>query len=393
MNRMVALIALSLLMACNSANEPTDENPLTLEGKRAILAEKKQDLANLEKEIILLTEELLQIDPALKKKKKIVTTEYVTKKDFQKFIEIDGIIISDESVNVVSESPGRIIDIRVEEGDYVRKGELIARIDLESFNKQKDEVLTSLQLANDIYERRSRLWDVKVGSEVEYLRAKNNKERLEKSLDVLNHELSKANIYAPISGIIDREFKKQGELANPGMPIVQILNVKDVKVSADLPERYLKILKRGMKVDVYFPSLDRNVTGKVSLLGRRIDPSNRTLNFEIDVRNQGGILKPNLLSELKITEKNLKDTIVLPIELVQEDVKGDKYVILAKHNGKEDLATRDYIEVGDIYEGRVVINSGIKEGDEIIVEGARLVTDGEGISISNNSRINNEKGS
>ncbi len=392
MKKIYILAFFVILMACNSEKK-TSENPTTLEGKRELLEKKKEDLAELEAEIAELIKDILEIDPALEKKKKIVTTTRVAKSDFEKYIEIEGIVIADETVNVVSETPGRIIELNVKEGDYVKKDDLIARIDLETYNKQKAELQTSLRLAKDIYERQAKLWAQNIGSEVQYLQAKNNKERIEKSLEILNYQLSKAYIYAPISGVVDREITKLGEFASPGMPIVQLLNIYNVKVSADLPERYITVLKRGMKVDVAFPSLDRNTTGRVSLLGRRIDPANRTLNFEVDVTNPGGILKPNLLSELKIREKNLIDTIVLPVELVQEDVAGEKYVIKVSRSGGDHIANRVSVDVGDIYEGNAVIIKGIKVGDEIVLDGARLVADGEVILIANEINTANEKGS
>lgn len=371
-----------ILYSCNG-KEDVDQNPDTLEGKRTLLEQKKEELRQLESEIAELTSNIIEIDPSLEKKKKIVTTTVVTSNKFEKFINIEGVVITDKSVNVVSEVPGRVIDLKVQEGDYVKKGDLIARLDLESYNKQKAEIQTQLELARDINDRQSKLWAQNIGSEVQYLQAKNNVERLEKSLAVIEFQLSKSFVYAPISGVVDREMTKQGELASPGMPIVQLINTRDVKVSADLPERYLNILKRGMTVDVHFPSLNMDAKGRVTLLGRSIDPANRTLGFEVDVPNPGSVLKPNLLSELKIKEKSYMDTIILPIELIQEDVTGKRYILKVANEGGDVVAKRVYVKVGDVYEGNALITDGLHRGDEIIIDGARLVNDGETIMIAN----------
>jgi RND family efflux transporter MFP subunit len=379
-----------VLSACGAKNVSIDESPDTIEGKRELLDQKKNQLRQLEQEINALTEDLLAEDPSLKKKKKIVTSEVVESSLFEKYIELEGNVIADEAVNVVAETAGRIIDLKVKEGDYVKKGDLIARLDLETYDKQKAELITQLELAKDIFERQSRLWAQNIGSEVQFLQAKNNKERLEKSLDVLNFQLSKSEVYAPITGVVDRELIKQGEIASPGVPIVQLLNTYNVKVSADLPERYLNVLKRGMSVDVTFPSISHQTKGKVSLLGRSIDPANRTLNFEVDVANPGSILKPNLLAELRLKESTFEDAIVLPIELIQEDVAGNKYVISVSKKGDDLVGKKSFVEVKDVYQGMALLTSGIQVGDQIIIDGARLVADGEGIIVADKPSTSNE---
>jgi len=389
MKRIIIFLLPIFFMACGQSNN-TETNPTTIGGKRDLLEKKKKELKQLEMEISELTEDLIENDPSLEKKKKTVTTTVVTTSPFTKYINLQGVVIADKSANAVSETPGRIISLKVKEGDYVRKGNLIAKLDLESHNKQKQEILTSLELAKDIFERQSRLWAQNIGSEVQFLQAKNNKERLEKSLEQVNHQLTKANVYAPISGVVDREFTKLGEVASPGMPIVNILNVRDVKVEVDLPERYLAILKKGMEVDVYFPSLDMTQKGKVSLLGRTIDPANRTLKFEVDVSNPGNILKPNLLAELKLVEKNLEDAISIPLEMVQQDVNGNEFVIKAKNEGDLIRAEKVIVDVNDVYESRALIDNGITHGDVLVKDGARLLSDGEMILVANDSTIGDE---
>ena len=299
-------------------------------------------------------------------------------------------VIADKSANAVAETPGRITQLRVKEGDYVKKGELIATLDMETFKTQKNDILNILTLARDIFERQSKLWANDIGSELQFLETKNNVERLEKSLQLIDLQLTKGSVYAPISGVVDREVLKQGEIASPGMPIVQVLNTRDVKVLVDLPERYLSILKKGMRVEVYFPSLDITKKGRVSLLGRSIDPANRTLKFEVDVDNRKGILKPNLLAELKIVETTLDDVITIPLEMIQQDVNDNSFVMTATVIEGEDKATKTQITVGDIYEGVAVIEEGINETTIIINDGARLVSNMEGIEIVNQKQETNE---
>jgi RND family efflux transporter MFP subunit len=374
------LLLIVALISCNG-NGDINENPTTVEGKRDLLNSKKEELKKLESEIAELTADLVKNDPSLEKKKKIVTTMPVVSSSFTKYINLEGVVIADKTANAVSETPGRITSLRVKEGDYVKKGALIATLDMDTYQTQKNDIMTNLELARDIYKRRSKLWAQNIGSEIQYLESKNNVERLEKSLELIDLQLTKGNVYAPISGVVDRELIKQGEIASPGMPIVQLLNTRDVKVEVDLPERYLSILKKGMKVDVHFPSLDITQNGRVSLLGRSIDPANRTLKFEVDVSNSQGILKPNLLAELQIVEKNTENAITVPLEIIQQDVDNNSFVMSTTMIDGEQKAIKTEVIVSDVYEGIALIEEGIKPGDVLINDGARLVSNMESIEI------------
>ena len=374
------LLLIAALISCNG-NGGINENPTTVEGKRDLLNSKKEELKELEAEIAELTADLVKNDPSLEKKKKIVTTMPVVSSSFTKYINLEGIVIADKTANAVSETPGRITSLRVKEGDYVKKGALIATLDMDTYQTQKNDIMTNLELARDIYNRRSKLWAQNIGSEIQYLESKNNVERLEKSLELIDLQLTKGNVYAPISGVVDRELIKQGEIASPGMPIVQLLNTRDVKVEVDLPERYLSILKKGMKVDVHFPSLDITQSGRVSLLGRSIDPANRTLKFEVDVSNSQGILKPNLLAELQIVEKNTENAITVPLEIIQQDVDNNSFVMSTTMIDGEQKAIKTEVIVSDVFEGIALIEEGIKPGDVLINDGARLVSNMESIEI------------
>lgn len=374
------LLLIVALISCNG-NGDINENPTTVEGKRDLLNSKKEELKKLEAEIAELTADLVKNDPSLEKKKKIVTTMPVVSSSFTKYINLEGVVIADKTANAVSETPGRITSLRVKEGDYVKKGALIATLDMDTYQTQKNDIMTNLELARDIYNRRSKLWAQNIGSEIQYLESKNNVERLEKSLELIDLQLTKGNVYAPISGVVDRELIKQGEIASPGMPIVQLLNTRDVKVEVDLPERYLSILKKGMKVDVHFPSLDITQNGRVSLLGRSIDPANRTLKFEVDVSNSQGILKPNLLAELQIVEKNTENAITVPLEIIQQDVDNNSFVMSTTMIDGEQKAIKTEVIVSDVYEGIALIEEGIKPGDVLINDGARLVSNMESIEI------------
>jgi RND family efflux transporter MFP subunit len=333
-------------------------------------------VTQLENQIDSLTPASEKVKPRV-----LVSSAPVERKTFERFISIQSSVVADEIVSASSETGGRIIQLNVEEGNYVKRGQLVAKLDMESVDKQIAELETSLSLAVDIYERQKRLWDQNIGSEIQYLQAKNNKERIEKSLETVKFQLTKANVYAPISGVVDMVFLKPGEMTAPGTPIVQILSTGIVKVVADVPEKYLRNIKKGETVTVSFPALDMETKAKVSEIGRTINPGNRTFKVEVSVPNNNGVLKPNLLASMLLNDFTEKDVVVIPIELVQQEVSGRSYVFIKGENEDGAYAKKVMVETGESYEGNIIITSGLEGGEEIIVNGARGLANNELIKI------------
>ncbi|MCB0682256.1 MAG: efflux RND transporter periplasmic adaptor subunit, partial [Saprospiraceae bacterium] len=356
-------------------------SPVDLEGKKALLNEKKTALTTLEHEVAQLEKEIAELDPSTKTKRTPVTTIQLERRDFEHFIDIQGTVQSDERINISSETGGRILDLKVQEGQTVSKGQLVALLDLEQIEKQIAEVQTSLDLAQEVYERQKRLWDQNIGSEIQYLQAKNNKERLEKSLETLQFQLDKSKVYAPISGVVETVVLKAGELAGPGAPIVQVLNTNQVKVVAEVPENYLQAIRKGEWVTVKFPALDTEQKARVSLIGSTINPGNRTFSVEVDLSNPRGLLKPNLLAIMLLNDYSQTAAVVVPLEVVQQEVGGKSYVFVKGEGQDGALAKKVYVKTGQTYRGEVVITNGLTGEEELILEGARGLADQEPIEI------------
>ena len=368
-----------LLAGC----QPNASWPEDLEGKEALLSEKKTEVRTLNTDIKKLQKEIEDLKPPKEKKRRLVSTQEIEKKDFQRFLNAQGSIVAENVVKVSSDMGGRLVNIYAKEGDYVKRGKLLAKVDLESFDKQSAELEKSLELAKTAYEKQKRLWDQNIGSEMQYLQAKNNKERIEKSLESISYQSSRANVYAPMSGYIDMEFMQKGEIAAPGMPILQILNSSKLKAVADLPERYLGKIKKGDKVELMIPALDEKITGRVSLLGRSIDPANRTFKTEVAINNKSGILKPNLLVEMMINDYTEEEAIVVPLSLVQDEIGGRKFVYVSETGIDGQMAVKKYVTPGESYDGEIIILEGLKGNETLIIDGARNLIDKELITITN----------
>jgi len=373
----ISILLLSLTACNKEANPKTDSIPTDLAGKKAYLKERKEELRTLNRKIAKVEAEIGELVPATEKARKLVDTMLVPTKDFKRFVEIQAVVQSDDMVVASSETGGRILQLQVKEGQAVKKGQLIARIDLEQIDKQAAELNKALELATDLYERQGRLWKQNIGSEVQYLQAKNNKERIEASLETIGFQKTKANVYAPISGVVEQEFLKAGELAAPGMPIVQILNTAKIKVVASVPETYLGKIKKGAMVDIKFPALDKTTRAKVTQLGRTINPGNRTFEIEVAMANKGGLLKPNLLALMLVNDFSIDNAVVIPIEIVQQEVSGKRFVFLKEDGPDGAIAKKVYVETGETYEGEMVITKGLQGGESLITDGGRGLTDGQ----------------
>jgi len=379
MKQSILFLAITLLcIACGGGEKPM---PTDLAGKKALLVEKENALDELQSEVDALKAEIEKIEPPKEKKRRLVTTVPVMKKDFKHFVEIQGTVKSDDYVNVTSEVPGRIMQMNWKEGQNIRKGQLVASLNMEQVDKQIAELNKSMELAVDVYERQKRLWDQNIGSEMQYLQAKNSKERLEKSLETVKFQQTKAKVYAPISGVVEMVSLKSGEVAAPGVPIIQILNTNKVKVVAAVPENYLQAVKKGEEVTINFPALNMEKKAKVSRIGTTINPANRTFEVEVDLSNGKGIFKPNLLTQMLINDISIKDAVTIPLTILQQDVSGKSYVYVTEKTSEGDAAKKVFVETGDSYGDGIVVTKGLT-GEEILIdEGARGIAEGELVKV------------
>ena len=373
------ILALALLIGFASCSTNGGDD---LESKKALLSEKKAELQALEQEINLLSKEIKDLEPVRKKPATPVEVLEINPKDFTRFVEVQGRVEADDFVNVSSEIGGRITSLLVEEGDYVRKGQLLATTDLETVEKQIAEIETQLELANTVYERQKRLWDQNIGSEIQYLEAKTRMEGLEKSLETLESQISKKNIYAPIGGYVDREFLQEGETAPPGMPIIQILNTAEIKVTADIQENFLSAIEKGDSVTVRFPALNLSIDETVTQLGRTIDLNNRTFEIQIKTSSRSGQLKPNLLAVIRFKDFQAEDIISVPLDAIHEEVNGNKFVYIVNEESGRFTAKKSYVELGESNVNEVIIASGVRNGDRLITKGSKGISQGELVRIN-----------
>ncbi|MEL6190443.1 MAG: efflux RND transporter periplasmic adaptor subunit [Bacteroidota bacterium] len=376
--RVTAVIILtSFLLAACGGGEPT-----TLAGKKAKLEELKTQLLTISEEIAGLETEITEMDPELRDKEKqaLVSIDEVETESFSHYVEVQGIVESNQNIMVSPSTSGSITGIYVKEGQYVKRGQRLAKIDDAIMKASLDELNTQTELAQILYDKQKRLWEQEIGTEIQYLTAKNQLEGLQKRQETLKEQLALTVVSAPINGYVDEVNPKTGEMASPGMPMFRIVNGRDLSLKANLSELYISNVGRGDSVNIYFPTLNKNLKTRISAVGQSIDPNNRTFTVEVKLPNNPDF-KANMFGEMAIQDKALKNQVVIPISMVQKSDESDFVYTASKDGEGKWRANRTSVATGLNYKDEIVIASGLQKGDYLITVGFQDLNDGQLLNI------------
>jgi len=355
----------------------------TLKEKQATLDAKKVELGKLQTEIKKMEQELMKADSTFGKKEDsgiLVKVKQVNPETFEHHFIVNGSIEAVEQANVSPEQGGQIKQVHVKEGDRVSKGTTLATLNTSIVRSNIEELDNAIVLAQTVFDRRSRLWESKIGSEIEYLQTKNNLESLQKKRETLLAQMEMSIIKAPFSGVVDVLYQKEGELAAPGMPILTLVNMGQMKVKADVSENYVLAVKPNMEVGVDFPSFGINTKARIRSVSNIINPLNRTFSIEVRVSNTNAILKPNGAATIKIKDFEAKNALVVPAISVGRDAKGAFLFVITQEEGKQ-KAVKKYVTTDRSSEGQTLVTEGLNAGDQVVVEGYNEVANGDVVKI------------
>ena len=379
MKRLLGISSIALMLGLAACGGGDD--------KEKQLEELKAEQQKIEAQIAALEAELKAEGKLAANEKKTVpvTVEPVNQNTFRHYLEVQGKVEFDQNVLVSAKVPGVLTSVRVQRGDRVSKGQTMATIDAQVLEQNIAEVKTRLELANIAFEKQKNLWDQKIGTEMQYLTAKNNKEALERSLATLQQQRDQYNIKAPISGVVDDVMPNSGEAVAPGVGIIRVVNTEGGKIVAEVSEAYQAKLNKGDDAVVFFPDLNQEVETKVDVVGNYINPTSRTFNVELRLKNGKEInLKPNMVAVVRIQDYKNEGVVVLPINLVQKDEKS-QYVYVAQKEGDKYVAARKEVKTGMSYKGNVEVLSGLSANDQVITAGYQSVNEGQPVVFTQNS--------
>lgn len=379
MNRIIAIASFACILGLASCGGGND--------KEAQLQELKEQQASLQEQIEELEAELKAEGKSVAAQQKTVPVSVTALEQdtFRHYLEVQGRVDFTQNVMVSAKVPGVLTSMRVERGDRVSKGQTMATIDAQVLEQSIAEVKTRLDLANIAFEKQQNLWNQKIGTEMQYLTAKNNKEALERNLATLQQQRDQYNIKAPISGVVDEVKPNAGEAVSPGVGIIRVVNLQDGKIVAEVSEAYQSKISKGDKAEVYFPDLKKEVTTNVEVVSNFIDPTSRTFTVELRLQNGSDItLRPNMVAVVRIQDYENKGVVTLPVNLVQKDEKSS-YVYVAQKKGNAYVATRKEIETGMNYGGTVEVLSGLAANDKVITAGYQSVNEGQPVVFAESS--------
>ncbi len=386
MKKLIYLITATIaLSACGGKEQSVDD--LIAEGNLETLRTKKSEVSDQQKQI---EANIRKLDSAIalksgEEKLPLVNTITAEFQKFDHFLELQGDVQTKQNVLVYPEMAGTLQRVYVREGDQVRKGQTLAVIDDGGMSSQLAQLKTQAALAKTTFERRKRLWDQKIGSEIDFLSAKSNYEAAQNSVDQASSQLGKSTIRAPFSGIIDDVIKDQGTVVSPGAgsEVFRIVNLSDMYITVDVPETYLGDVAKGKEAMVYFPVLRDSITTQIRETGNFIKPSNRSFSVEIPVPNKNGKIKPNLTAKVSLNDYTSEEAILIPSSIISENAEGEQYVYVAEapNSDNEATAKKSIITTGKTQGGQIEVLSGIENGNQVIKEGARTVKDGQKVKI------------
>ncbi len=374
-----------LVIACGKkessvADTIASKDITSIRAKKKELIAQQQQLTN---QIEQLSAEIAKLDP--NKKVPLVTTLTVKDTLFNHFIELQGNVQTKQNLVLTPEFNGILTNVYVKEGQYVKKGQLLAKVDDGGLSQQLASMEVQTALAKTTFERQERLWNQKIGSEIQYLQAKTNYEAQTKAVEQMKSSIAKTMIRAPFSGVIDDVINEKGSVVAAGAtPIFRIVNLNQMYIQAEVPERFVGTVSKGIPVKVTIPVLGKEIDTKVRQAGNFINPESRTYSVEIPVDNKAKDIKPNLTAKLYLNDYVNKKAILVPQSLLSENAEGAQYVYLIDKNTKgKTIASQRIVSTGKLQGDLIEITKGLTTNDVIIEEGARSVKNKQEVNILN----------
>jgi RND family efflux transporter MFP subunit len=349
--------------------------------------DKKAELDKLKLERDQLNTKIAQLEAEVNPESKSAEVKSISVKVtpasecvFNHFIQVQGTVDGDQNIAVSPQMPGLVTAVYVTEGSFVKKGQVMVELDAQVLKQSLEEVNTQLALATSMYEKQNALWEKKIGSEVQYLQAKANKESMERRASTIQEQLKMSKVISPISGTVESNPFRVGQMASPGMPnsVIRVINMNVAKITAEVSETYATRIKDGNVARISFPDLGKDIETKLSFTSRFIDPTNRTFRIECKLSSKEIELRANMIAYIKIQDYINEKAYCLPVNQVQSNREG-KFVYIAKPEGSGFVAEARSVKTGMDYDGTIEILEGISAGEKIITSGYQSLNPGDKI--------------
>jgi len=388
----LVVLAAFVLASCGSSKK---EGDAALNDKKAQLEKLKTEKSKSDAAIRQLEEELLKLDTNAAKSVnvKLISVAPVATQNFEHYIDLQGKVDADNISYITPRGMGgQVKAIYIHEGQSIKKGQLVLRLDdavmqqqIAASRKGLEGIKTQLTFAKNLYQRQKNLWDQGIGTEVQLITAKTNMEGLEnqlaateESIKVYVEQLKTANVYSDVSGVVESINVRVGEIFGNG-PQIKVVNKSSLKVVINVPENYLSRVSKGMGVVVEIPDAGKKFNSSIFLISQSVDPVQRGFIAEAKIPSDQ-LLKPNQIAITKIRDYSATNAVVVPVNVVQSDEKGKfVYVMVKSSNGKLTASKRNVI-IGEAYGELVEVKAGLNGGEQLITGGYQNLYEGQLVS-------------
>ena len=374
MKKIILIATLSILIiSCGKKEENANIDSL-IASKNVVSIKAKR--AELQTQLTKLDDAIALLD-IKKSEEALVSVSVVKDTVFSHYLEVQGNVDTKENLIIYPQFSGILNTVNVIAGQKVSKGQLLGTIDDGGLSQQLAQMETQMALAKTTFERQKRLWDQKIGSEIQYLQAQTNMISQQKAVSQMKAQLAKTRIIAPFSGVIDELITEKGQVVGPGQGLMRIVNLNNMFVSTAVPESYIGKLKVGTVVNVYLASLGKTYVGKIRQVASNINPNNRSFGIEVSIPNAENLLRPNQVAKLKIIDYTNANAVVVPSNVIQVDGNGDQFVFEATSiKDKTGIAKKVVVKVGKTSENFTEILGGLEPKTVVVSDGVNTVSEG-----------------
>jgi RND family efflux transporter MFP subunit len=316
----------------------------------------------------------------------LVSNYEIKEKVFNSYMEAQANLKTRKNVLILPEFQGTLEKIFVYEGQYVKKGKLLAEINDSGLKEQLEQLTIQANFAKENFERTERLWNNNIGSEIQFLKSKTDFESSQKMVEQMKDRLAKTKIYAPFDGEVDEIISNQGSNLIPGVSqILRLVNLDKIYAEASVSEKYISFIEEGTEAIVQIPLLGKEIKSQIIQTGNFINPSNRTFRVEVPVENIDKKIKQNLDAKIKINIYSKDEAVVIPLRIVREDASGKNFVYVMNQDVKEGvyITSKTFISLGNKNNTDVEVTEGLKIGDMLVLEGASIVEDSQRVKLIN----------
>ncbi len=383
MNKFLMILMAATAIIVSSCGGSAKDVKGDVNDKKAKLAKLQGEKGKLETEILALQQEIAKLDPAsVTVAPKLVAVTAIDIQPFEHFIDLQGRVDADNiSYATPRGAPGQVKALYIKKGDYVKKGQLLAKLDDAIIQRQLEGLKTQKSYAEDIYQRTKNLWDQGIGTEVQLKTAENNVKSLNDQLNTLTESWQMTNVRSEVDGYVEQLNLRVGETFTGfagALPQVMIVNSSSLKVITDVPENYIGKVKKGTPVNIRLPDVNLEYNSNISLINQTIGLNSRSVSTEAKIPYNQNV-HINQVAQVRIKDYVSEKAIVIPLTTLQTDDQGKYVYVLVNENGKK-IARRKQVVVGDIYGEQIEVKSGLNEGDQLITQGYQSLYEGQGVT-------------